>query len=78
MLSERDRTHARLARVLLDLHRCQHGRLEGDPCLTCGGLSAGNGLLPPGAVIGHDRYGDPIVMPSMDDHNDPRAWVRRS
>lgn len=68
----------RLARILLDLHRCEHGRLEGDYCLACDGASTGNPLLPPGTAIGYSRYGDPIAVPLMDDHNDPAKWIRKS
>lgn len=63
---------------MLDLHRCEHGRLKPDPCVSCGGLSTGNLLLPPGMVIGHTLYGNEIVVPSWEDHNDPEKWVRRS
>jgi hypothetical protein len=66
-----------LEKILLDLHRCEHGRLQGDPCLTCGGPSAGNRIIPPGTVIGHTLYGEPIVVPSWEDHNDPEKWVSR-
>lgn len=65
-----------LARLLLDLHRCEHGRLEGDHCLSCGGPSEGNRLLPPGTHIGHTLYGDRIVVPAWEDHNDPEKWVQ--
>lgn len=72
-----DVLNSRLARILLDLHRCEHGRLEGDPCLSCGGPSAGNQVVRPGSVIGHTRHGDEIVVPSWENHNDPESWVRR-
>ena len=65
-----------LARLLLDLHRCEHGRLEGDHCLSCGGPSTGNLLLSPGTHIGHTLYGDRIVVPAWEDHNDPKKWVK--
>lgn len=63
---------------MLDLHRCEHGRLQGDPCLSCDGPSRGNALIPPGTTIGHTLYGDEIVVPSWEDHNDPEKWVRRA
>jgi hypothetical protein len=66
-----------LASLLLDLHRCQHGRLEGDPCGGCDGTSTGNRLLRPGMTIGHTLYGDAIVMPSWENHNDPAEWVQQ-
>ena len=68
----------RLARLLLDLHRCEHGRLEADPCLGCGGSSTGNLLLPPGTPIGHTRYGDRITVPPWEGHNDPLKWVEQT
>jgi hypothetical protein len=67
-----------LERIMLDLHRCEHGRLQGDPCLSCDGPSRGNALIPPGTTIGHTLYGDEIVVPSWEDHNDPEKWVRRA
>jgi len=67
---------ASLERILLDLHRCEHGRLAGDECLSCGGPSAGNLILPPGTLIGHTLYGDRIVVPSIQDHNDPESWIQ--
>lgn len=65
-----------LGRILLDLHRCEHGRLEGDQCLSCGGSSQGNQLLRPGTLIGHTLYGDRIVVPSIEDHNEPGNWIQ--
>lgn len=72
---EQDVINGRLARILLDLHRCEHGRLEGDPCLSCGGPSVGNRIMPPGSTIGHNRYGDSITVPSIEGHNDPKNWL---
>lgn len=65
----------RFGRILLDLHRCEHGRTEGDQCLGCGGPSQGNPLLPPGTAIGHTANGEPIIMPSREDRDDPNAWL---
>lgn len=80
MADPRDRpeaVYARLARLLMDLHRCEHGRHEGDSCFSCeDGTSNGNLLLPPGTVIGHTLYGHVIVVPPWEDHNDPEKWVR--
>lgn len=75
--TEQERCNRLLARILLDLHRCEHGRLAADPCLGCGGQSQGNVLLRPGQVIGHNRYGDEIVVPAWEDHNEPEAWLGR-
>ncbi|MEU6376773.1 hypothetical protein [Streptomyces sp. NPDC046909] len=63
-----------LVGVLADLDRCQHGRHEGDPCGSCGGLSAGNPYVGPGRVIGHNVYGNPIVLPTRNSKTDPAAW----
>lgn len=71
---------AGLVKILTDLDRCQHGRHHGDPCGPaddCTGTSVGNPHLRPGAVIGYDRYGDPIVMPDRDHKHDPAAWRTR-
>lgn len=79
-MAERMSEHAlrenALARLLLDLHRCEHGRQQGDHCLSCGGPSTGNLLLPPGMHIGHTLYGDRIVVPPWEEHNDPKKWVQ--
>lgn len=65
-----------MARILAELHRCEHGRHEGDSCLSCGGMSSGNLLLRPGTVIGHTLYGHEIVVPSWEDHCNPEKWIR--
>lgn len=67
----------KLARILLDLHRCEHGRPEGGPCLSCSGPPVGSTFIPPGATTGHARHGDPIVAPPVEGHNGPESWVRR-
>lgn len=72
-----ERRNEKLVKILMDLHRCEHGRLEPDPCYGCEGKSEGNKLLPPGTVIGHTLYGHEIVVPAWEDHYDPDAWVRR-
>ncbi|WP_328439338.1 hypothetical protein OHA71_23660 [Streptomyces sp. NBC_00444] len=70
----RERWALRLVGILSDLDRCQHGRHEGDPCGSCGGLSDGNPNVGPGRVIGHGVYGNPIVLPTRDRKTDPAAW----
>ncbi|MFJ2007036.1 hypothetical protein [Streptomyces chartreusis] len=70
----KDRWAYRLINILSDLDRCQHGRHEGDPCGSCGGLSTGNPYPAPGRVIGHGVYGNPIVLPTRDRKTDPAAW----
>lgn len=51
-----------------DLDRCQHGRHVADACFGCpGGFSAGNIYLDEGSVIGHNIWGQPIVV---------RGWRR--
>ena len=72
-----DRDTEKLAAILTDLDRCQHGRHQGDPCGPaddCNGTSAGNPHLRPGAVIGYDLRAEPIVMPDRDHKHDPAAW----
>lgn len=57
---------ARMAQIVYDLDRCAHGRHRQDMCSAepgCGGPSAGNPTLPPGAVIGYDIGGRPYTMP---------------
>lgn len=75
--SPQDRVNSKFARLLMDLHRCEHGRHEGDDCLDCGGRSTGNLLLQPGSVIGHTVHGLEIAVPAWEDRNEPGAWVRR-
>ena len=65
-----------LARLLLDLHRCEHGRTKGDPCFGCNGASTGNLLLPPGTVIGHTVHGHRITVPTWENHNEAKAWTQ--
>lgn len=72
-----DRVNSKFARILMDLHRCEHGRHEGDDCLGCDGRSTGNLLLRPGSVVGHTVHGLEIVIPDWEDHNRPEKWVRR-
>lgn len=72
---ESRRTTGRLAGILLDLDRCEHGRHSVENCLGCdGGQSTGNLLLPPGKVIGHGHKGAPIVVPEFEDRDDWTAW----
>lgn len=72
-----DRDTEKLAAVLADLDRCQHGRHQGDPCGpadACTGTSAGNPYIRPGQVIGYGLRGDQIAMPDRDHKHDPKAW----
>lgn len=71
-----DSSDARLARILLDLDRCEHGRYSTDPCHWCpDGQSTGNLILPPGTVIGHGLDGHPIRIPQdRDQRLDVKAW----
>lgn len=66
----------RLGRMLLDLHRCEHGRHEGDHCLSCGGPSEGNPHLKPGEMIGYTIHGEAIVVPQHDERDDPKNWLQ--
>jgi hypothetical protein len=69
---------AKLARHLLDLDRCPHGRHQGDRCFDCGeGISPGNPFLPVGTRIGTTLYGQPIWVPPRERRNDPEAWLER-
>jgi hypothetical protein len=71
---DQNKVNEELTQVLMDLTRCEHGRGPLDPCYGCpGGQSAGNKLLPQGAVIGHGVRG-PIYMPAPEDRGNPKAW----
>lgn len=55
-----------------DLDRCVHGRHSIDPCFGCpGGWSTGNLLLTNGQVIGHNLYGEPIVVTAVRPRPEP-------
>lgn len=68
----------KLAQILMDLDRCEHGRHAADSCFNCpGGHSAGNPHLERGAIIGYRYTGAPIRVP--DSHrgehtSDVDAW----
>jgi len=64
-----------LAKVLLDLDRCEHGRHSQDPCFSCpDGQSAGNPHMQPGRVIGYGLDGNLIVVPAPEDRYDANNW----
>lgn len=68
----------RLATILYDLDRCQHGRHEGDVCSGesgCNGPSKGNPHVKTGDVIGYTIDRKPITMPERGRRHDPDAWV---
>lgn len=82
-LLDRDR---RLADILGDLDRCEHGRHEGDPCDGCAGPSLGNPAAfgpvvakasgHPERTIGFTGDGLPIVVPTDPRRRrDPDAWL---
>ena len=74
---EKDRLQ-RLASLLMDLDRCEHGRHEEDVCSGasgCNGPSRGNPRFHAGDVLGFTLYGAPIVMPERGQRHDPDAWV---
>ncbi|MFC8676736.1 hypothetical protein ACFUEN_29125 [Streptomyces griseorubiginosus] len=73
-MKARERWAFQFVGIVSDLDRCAHGRHEGDPCGSCGGLSTGNPYLAPGRVIGHGVHGSPIVVPTRDRKADPAAW----
>jgi hypothetical protein len=75
----------KLARILTDLDRCEHGRHRIDSCVSCpGGISAGNPHMPdPGRPVGYDLRGEPYFVPSGErgddplcSTSDPMAWRR--
>jgi hypothetical protein len=88
---EIDQRVVRLASILYDLDRCEHGRHEGDVCSGCRGRSLGNPFLqvirhgsgrPPFAQlhaeerqIGFDISGSPIFVPARADAHRPEAWA---
>lgn len=54
----------RLAGMLQDLDRCEHGRHEGDNCNGCdGGVSTGNPVPESDRIIGFDISGRAIWVP---------------
>ncbi len=83
--------HYDLAKILMDLDRCPHGRHAGDTCAgwvpgnimsgCVGGKSLGNPFMPaPGERIGTDLYGRPYVMPAgapTQSTAEPSSWRPR-
>lgn len=74
-----------LARIVIDLDRCPHGRHEGDSCVGwtgpglydggCeGGVSLGNPHLKTGDHLGFAYSATPYVMPEQGHRADPEAW----
>lgn len=72
-------------RLVSDLSRCKHGRLQGDNCAGwtgpglqdggCqGGISMGNLGLQPGDRIGWAIDGKPITVPSHEERHKSAAW----
>lgn len=75
------------AKLVGDIPRCPHGRIDGDTCSgwrgpgpfdggCYGGYSAGNPKLPAGQVIAvgisaQMRW----VLPPREDRSDPAAWI---
>lgn len=66
-----------LSALIDSLDRCQHGRHEVDPCVSCpGGRSTGNPLLPHGEVVGYTVHGIPISVPDKGAcYQDPDSWL---
>lgn len=67
----------KLAQVLLNLDRCEHGRHHHDQCFDCPNrVSEGNPHMRPGTIIGYTVHAQPIVMPAREDKTDPAAWYK--
>lgn len=75
------------ARLVRDLPRCPHGRIDGDTCAgwagprpfdggCYGGVSVGNPKLPVGQVFAYGLSGmTNWVMPPREQRDDPAAWT---
>lgn len=60
--------------LMLSLTRCEHGRTHKDPCFSCpGGWSPDRS----GTHVGHTIYGERVVIPIREEHNNPEAWVQK-
>lgn len=74
------------AKLVRDLARCPHGRIDGDTCSgwtgpgpfdggCYGGISTGNPRIPVGQVFAWSLSASPkYVMPIRDRRTDPAAW----
>lgn len=58
--------------IALSAARCEHGRMQDDACVPCGGWS------PPraGQRIGTAYNGQAVVVPVREKANDPSEWLR--
>ncbi len=78
MITPGGERYAKMAAILADLDRCEHGRHQNDPCFSCpDGWSTGNLLLPaPGERIGVNHAGAPYIRPARNrSFSDPDAWT---
>lgn len=66
---------SKLAAILSDLDRCEHGRHEDEGCFGCpAGFSVGNPGMRSGQVVGYSIGGRPIRMPVPGIRSEPDAW----
>jgi hypothetical protein len=75
-IEQAERERNRLAGILADLDRCEHGRHEGDDCTFtggCGGPSKGNPLMREDRTIGFGLDGHPITVPLRGE-----SWAART
>ena len=68
--------YVKLAQILSNLDRCEHGRHHNDSCYSCrGSASKGNPFMPPGTQVGFDHGGNPIIAPDWGKSvDDPESW----
>jgi hypothetical protein len=61
--------------LAINIARCEHGRIQGDPCFSC---SEGVSPDQTGRGIGYSLDGAcRLVVPPREKMNDPRAWYVR-
>jgi hypothetical protein len=71
---ERERNKPNYQMVVVDLCRCKHGRVQGDPCFSCAG-----GMSPSreGIALGHSLGGTKaVVIPSRDNMHKIEEWYK--
>ena len=61
---------------MIELTRCEHGRVQGDSCYGCPGGWSPNQA---GREVGFSLDGTfKVVVPPRDEMNDPKAWYKET
>jgi hypothetical protein len=67
-------TYEDFRQLVMDLTRCEHGRIQGDNCNGCAGGWSGSRE---GIMLGYSLSGQKrIVIPSRDTQHDAKEWYK--